>query len=177
MKKALMFASVASMIEQFNMSNIQILIELGYKVDVACNFKFGNTISNDKINQLKKKLCEMNVEYYHIDVPRKISDFKNLKNSYNETLKLLNENNYNLIHCHSPIGGVICRLANKNSNNFSKCSMIYTAHGFHFFKGAPLKNWILFYPIEWIFAKYTDILITINIEDYNRAKKYLKQKK
>ena len=72
MKKALMYASVASMIQQFNMNNIKILQDLGYKVDVACNFEFGSTISNEKIEKLKKDLKDIDVDFYQIPVPRKI---------------------------------------------------------------------------------------------------------
>ena len=172
MKKALMYASVASMIQQFNMSNIALLQELGYKVDVACNFEFGSTISQEKIESLKEMLKRINVDYYHIPIPRKITDIYNLKLSYSQTIELINENQYQIIHCHSPIGGIICRLANKNSNNYEHTRMIYTAHGFHFFKGNnPLKNF-LFRNIERYGAKYTNTLITINKEDYEAAKKF-----
>ncbi|WP_281628024.1 glycosyltransferase [Traorella massiliensis] len=172
MKRALMYASVASMIQQFNMNNIKLLIDLGYKVDVACNFEFGSTISNEKIEQLKSDLKNLNVGFYHIPVPRKITDLKNIKESYKQSLDLFNKMNYDLIHCHSPIGGLICRIANKNSNNYTNCKLIYTAHGFHFFKGNnPVKNFI-FKNIERYGAKYTDILITINKEDYDAAKKF-----
>lgn len=172
MKRALMYASVASMIQQFNMNNISLLQELGYKVDVACNFEFGSTISKEKIDTLKEHLKEMDVDFYHIPIPRKISDFKNLKKSFSQTLELMNKNQYHLIHCHSPIGGIICRLANKHSQYYNKTRMIYTAHGFHFFKGNnPLKNF-LFSNIERYGARYTDTLITINKEDYAAAKKF-----
>ena len=172
MKKALMYASVASMIQQFNMNNIKLLQELGYEVHVACNFEFGSTISNEKISKLKEDLTSMNVKYYHIPVPRKISDFSNLYLSYKKTLKLMNENKYNLIHCHSPIGGIICRISNKHSKNYQNVRMIYTAHGFHFFKGNnPIKNFI-FKNIERYGARFTDTLITINKEDYNAAKEF-----
>lgn len=172
MKKALMYASVASMIQQFNMNNISLLQELGYKVDVACNFEFGSTITNEKIEKLKDQLTKMNVNFYQIPVPRKITDIKNLRLSYKMTKDLMNEKKYDLIHCHSPIGGIICRLANKHSKHYDSTRMIYTAHGFHFFKGNnPLKNF-LFRNIERYGAKYTDTLITINKEDYAAAKKF-----
>ena len=172
MKKALMYASVASMIQQFNMNNISLLQELGYKVDVACNFEFGSTITNEKIEKLKEQLTKMNVNFYQIPVPRKITDFKHLRLSYKMTKDLMNEKKYDLIHCHSPIGGIICRLANKHSKHYDSTRMIYTAHGFHFFKGNnPLKNF-LFRNIERYGAKYTDTLITINKEDYAAAKKF-----
>lgn len=172
MKKALMYASVASMIQQFNMNNIFLLQELGYKVDVACNFEFGSTISQEKVATLKTRLKEINVDFYHIPVPRKITDIHNLRLSYLQTKELMNKNRYQLIHCHSPIGGIICRLANSNSDNYKNTRMIYTAHGFHFFKGNnPLKNF-LFRNIERYGAKYTDTLITINKEDYAAAKAF-----
>lgn len=172
MKKALMYASVASMIQQFNLENIRVLQELGYKVDVACNFKFGSTISQEKIDKLKIDLKNMNVDFYHIPIPRKTTDINNLKKSYYVTKDLINKEKYDLIHCHSPIGGIICRIANKNSNCYNTSRMIYTAHGFHFFRGNnPLKNFV-FRNIEKYGAKYTDTLITINKEDYEAAKNF-----
>ena len=172
MKKALMYSSVASMIQQFNMNNISLLQDLGYKVDVACNFEFGSTITDEKIEKLKEQLTKMDVNFYQIPIPRKITDIKNLRLSYKMTKDLMNEKKYDLIHCHSPIGGIICRLANKHSKHYDSTRMIYTAHGFHFFKGNnPLKNF-LFRNIERYGAKYTDTLITINKEDYAAAKKF-----
>lgn len=172
MKRALMYASVASMIQQFNMNNISLLQELGYKVDVACNFEFGSTISQEKIEQLKKDLTKIGVNYYHIPIPRKITDIKNIKKSFEISKDLMNKEKYDLIHCHSPIGGLICREANKHSENYENCRMIYTAHGFHFFKGNnPIKNFI-FRTIEKYAARYTDTLITINKGDYAAAKKF-----
>ena len=172
MKKALMYASVASMIAQFNMENIKLLQELGYQVDVACNFESGSTISSDKVDELKNILNSMQVGYFHIPLSRNITNIKSLWKAYCQTKQLLNAQHYDLIHCHSPIGGIVCRVANKNSNTYCSTKMIYTAHGFHFFKGNnPLKNF-LFKTIEKYGAKYTDILITINKEDYEAAKKF-----
>ncbi len=169
MKKALMYASVASMIQQFNMDNIRLLQELGYQVDVACNFEFGSTISNEKISELKVNLKNNGVRFFHIPVPRKLHDVRNLMDSYKSSVQIMNEEHYDLIHCHSPIGGVICRLANRKSNHYQKCKMIYTAHGFHFFEGnSPIKN-LIFKTIERIGARYTDTLITINKEDFEAA--------
>ena len=172
MKKALIYASVASMIQQFNMNNIRLLLSLNYQVDVACNFEFGSTITTDKIEQLKDELTNLGVHYYHIPVPRKISDIYHLKTSYKKTIDLMNRENYDLIHCHSPIGGIICRMANHKSQNYEKSRMIYTAHGFHFFNGNnPVKN-LIFRNIEKIGARYTDVLITINKEDYAAAQRF-----
>ena len=84
-------------------------------------------------------------------------------------VELIKKEHFDIIHCNTPIGGVIGRLAGK------KCKVkkvIYQAHGFHFYKGAPLINWLIYYPIEKWLAHYTDALITINNEDYERAKKF-----
>ena len=171
MKKALMLASVASMIEQFNMNNIKILQQLGYEVEVAANFTDGGTLDHNRLEEFKKELDEKKIKY--IDIPFERSPFsvKNIK-AYRLIKKLIKEENYELIHVHSPVGSVLGRLAARKTN----AKVIYTAHGFHFFKGAPLKYWLMFYPIEKWLSKYTDILITINKEDYEIAKKKFKAK-
>lgn len=168
MKKALILASVASMIDQFNMENIQILKELGYEVHVAANFQYGSTTSQERVNFIKNKLNAGGVKVYDIPISRSIFSTANMK-AYDDIKELMNENKYEIIHCHSPIGGVLARLAAKPLRKVGT-KVIYTAHGFHFFKGASLINWALFYPIEKYFSKYTDVLITINKEDYERAK-------
>ena len=95
--------------------------------------------------------------------------------AYKKLSELLKENNYDIVHCHSPIGGVIARMACKKYRK-SGTKVIYTAHGFHFYTGAPILNWILFYPIERYCAKCTDVIITINLEDYSRAKNFKSKK-
>lgn len=159
-----MLASVASMIDQFNIPNIKLLIEMGYKIDVACNFIEGNTCSEAKIAELKKKLKEMDVDCYQIDFARGVKHIWQNFKAYRQVLKLMQTNRYAFVHCHSPIGGVCGRLAGHKTHT----KVIYTAHGFHFYKGAPLLNWF-YYPIEKYFSSYTDVLITINKEDYARA--------
>lgn len=164
-KSMLMLASVASMIDQFNMDNILILQEMGYKVDVACNFEVGSTCSKDKIDKLKLQLKEMNVDFYQIDFTRSVMNFKQDIKAYNQVKKIVQDNGYNFIHCHSPIGGVIGRLVAHRT----KTKVMYTAHGFHFYEGSPMKNWVLYYPIEKFLSIWTDVLLTINQEDFRRA--------
>lgn len=175
-KKALILASVASMIEQFNMQNIQLLLDNGYQVDVACNCKIGNTISDEKVQDLITRLSNKGVSVFHIPIPRKINDINGIRDSLIQIKKMCNENNYTLLHCHSPIGSVIARVAARKSRK-NGTKVIYTAHGFHFYKGAPMQNWAIFYPIEKICSMWTDVLITINKEDYLFAKKHMKASK
>ncbi len=171
--KMLMLASVASMIDQFNMPNIKMLLDRGYKVDVACNFLEGSTCSQEKIQQLKATLAALGVGCYQIDFSRSITKINRIRIAYKQVKKLMKENAYDFVHCHSPIGGLVARMAGKAT----KTRVIYTAHGFHFYKGAPLKNWLIYYPVEWLLAHWTDTLITINQEDYALAQKRMHAKK
>lgn len=175
MKKALILASVASMIDQFNMQNIRLLLEEGYAVDVIANFKQGNTISQKRIVELENELAQMGVTVLDVPIPRKISDIKGIISSYEIVKKRCDDMHYALVHCHSPIGGVIARLAAKKSRKMGT-RVIYTAHGFHFYKGAPKKNWLIFYPIEKLCSRWTDVLITINKEDFEFAKEKMNAK-
>ena len=174
-KRALQLASVASMIDQFNIPNIEILQSLGYKVDVVADFINPGTITKERADDLRKRLHDMNVRIYDIAIPRSLNPVSIMK-AYRKVRNLLYQKDYNLLHCHSPIGGVIARQAAKELRK-SGLKVIYTAHGFHFYNGAPLKNWIVFYPIEKHYSRYTDVLITINKEDYKRASEKFKAKK
>ena len=84
---------------------------------------------------------------------------------------LLSEEKFDVIHCNTPIGGVLGRICGRK---FGVPKIIYQAHGFHFYKGAPLLNWLLYYPVEKWLARYTDALITINLEDYELAERKMK---
>ena len=89
MKKALMYASVASMIQQFNMNNIKLLQELGYNVEVGCNFEFGSTISDEKIKEFQETLDGMGIAHYQIPIPRTMQDIIRLFKSYKTQIQLL----------------------------------------------------------------------------------------
>lgn len=175
MKKALIVASVASMIDQFNMQNIKLLIDNGYKVDVACNCKVGNTISDERVEQLIRKLKSWDVNVYHVPIPRKVADVQNIVKSIKIVKNIIKNGNYEIMHSHSPIGSVVARIASCSERK-NGLRVIYTVHGFHFYKRAPLKNWMVFFPIEWMFSWITDELITINKEDYSFARKHLHAK-
>lgn len=167
-EKVLILASVASMIDQFNIPNIKLLQNIGYEVHVACNFEKGSSCSFDKIQMLKELLNRLNVTYFQINFERNVLKIGNNLEAYKKVKKILLKNKYKFLHCHSPIGGVVGRIAGHKTQT----KVIYTAHGFHFFKGAPFINWLLYYPIEKYLSKYTDILITINQEDYKRAQTF-----
>ncbi len=170
MKKVLMNASVASMIYKFNMGNIEILENMGYQVDVACNFGKGNPISEEEVAKFKGILKEKNIKMYETDCPRNIFAIGRMVKAYRQLKMIIDNGKYDFIHTQSPIGGVVCRLAAKKVQK-KETKVIYTAHGFHFFKGASIFNWLIFYPIEKFLSRWTDTLITINHEDYGLAKR------
>ena len=143
------------------------LKEIGYETHVAARNDFDNP----------EDCVIPNCDYFH-DIPFERNPLKinNLK-AYKQLEKLMIEENFDIIHCHTPVGGAMPRLVIKNNSDRINSKIIYTAHGFHFYKGAPLKNWLLFYPVEKKLSKYTDLLITINSEDYNLAKRKFSMKR
>lgn len=173
-RKAIILTTVPSTIEQFSMNNIKLLQELGYKVDVASNFNVTGNIDKNRLESFTEELKKMNVGIYTIEFSRNPLNPSNIK-AYSQARKILDQGRYSLIHCHTPVCGALTRLAAKK-NRKKGTRVIYTAHGFHFYKGAPLLNWIIYYPLEKWLARYTDTLITINQEDYEMAKKHLKTK-
>lgn len=173
MKYVMMMATTAAMIEQFNKNNILILEKLGYRVHVVANFKKGNPISEGRITAFKKWVVEHNGMYYHVDAVRKLVAPKQHFEVYRFLCGMMKKYQYEFIHCHTPMGSVIARCAAKVMNT----RVIYTAHGFLFFRGGPIKWWVIDYPIELFFSKWTDIQIVINREDYKNAKKMLHAKK
>lgn len=159
--KVLYVATIARHIMSFHLPYLKQLKENGYEVHVACN----NSEYNYKI-PYTDKLIKLPFERS----PLKVNNLK----SFFFLKKIMNEENYDIIHCHTPVAGVITRMIHKKN---SKARLFYTAHGFHFFKGAPLKNWIMYYPLEWLLSIKTDGLITINEEDYKRTIKFRATKK
>ena len=176
MKKALIVASVASMIDQFNMPFIQLLNELGYEVHIACNFEQGNTCDDKKIVQLKQKLFQLGAKSHQIDFDRNVLNLVALRTAMRQMTELLEQEKFALIHCHSPVGGLVTRIVDRKARK-QGTKVIYTAHGFHFYKGAAIKNWLCYYPVEWLCSFFTDVLITINLEDYRLARRTMKAKK
>jgi glycosyltransferase involved in cell wall biosynthesis len=163
MDKILYVSTISNTIESFMVPHINMLLDQGYKIDIACNEK--------KNRELNKELKEKGVKFFQIDFQRQIFNLKNYK-AYKDIKSLIKRNDYDIVHTHTPIASAITRLACKNLKDVK---IMYTAHGFHFFKGGSLKNWI-FFPVEYWLSKYTDMIITINKEDYNLANNYFKSR-
>lgn len=162
MKKALLVTTVSGFIPQFEMNNVRILQKMGYEVHYASNYHMP---SYGKDN---RRLDGTGIVRHQIDFVRSPYSLKN-REVYRQLKRLMEEEGFQLVHCHTPMGGVMARLA---AHATGTRPVIYTAHGFHFFKGAPLVNWICYYPMERWLSRYTDQQICINEEDYERAKTF-----
>lgn len=170
MNKALIITSVASMVDQFLLPSLFLLQEMEYDVHVACNFEKGNTCSAEQVEELKRTLIDHEITFYQVDFERNVLQLFHNVQAYKQISTIITTHEFSLIHCHSPIGGLLGRLAARNARN-KGTSVFYTAHGFHFYKGAPLKNWLFYYRVEKFCSRFTDKLITINQEDYELAKR------
>ena len=157
MKKILYITTVSLTLNTFLIPHIRHLINHGFSVDIASNIDV----------PLAEEFQQLGVKHYLIHFSRNPLSLWNLK-AFNEILKLQKENNYEVIHVHTPVAAFITRAALRNL----QVKMVYTAHGFHFYEKAPAINWLLYYPIERIAAKWTDTIITINEEDFQRAKSF-----
>lgn len=153
-RKVLFVAHMDSHIANFHLPYLKWFQDHGYQVHVAAN----------ALEQSKPiRYCD---HKYQVDFARSPFSLKNIK-AYQQLKTILAEHEYALIHCHTPIGGFLTRLAARNR----KIPVFYTAHGFHFYKGGPWASWLLFYPVERYLARMTTELITINQEDYHLAKR------
>lgn len=166
MKKALLVTTVSGFVPQFQMHNVRILQNMGYEIHYAANY---NIPSYGKDNS---RLEGTGIIKHQIDFARSPYSKQTII-AYKQLKELMLKNRFDLVHCHTPMGGALTRLAAKSTRTEP---VIYSAHGFHFYKGAPFRNFLIYRTIEKIFAHYTDILITTNEEDYQAAKNFKMKK-
>lgn len=156
--KVLLTATVQSHICQFHRPLAEVLHAHGCEVHVAARDNLAEK------NGLKLDFAE---KVYDIPFSRSPKSADNIQ-AYRQLKKIIDREHYDVIHCNTPMGGIVTRLAARKACK-AGTQVFYTAHGFHFYKGAPKKNWLVFYPIERLFARLTDKLITINREDHALA--------
>lgn len=147
---------------RFFVEHIKALLAAGHSVDLACN---------NHIRQIPEEYGGMACGQQTICWTRQPFDLKNIR-AVGQLKKVVSKGGYEIVHCHTPVAAACARLACAPLRRRG-LKVVYTAHGFHFFEGAPLKNWLIYYPIEWICSWMTDAIITITHEDYDRAKHHL----
>ena len=163
-KKVLFVATVVKThIMQFHIPYLKMLQDMGWETAVAARNDYEDPAD------CVVPYCD---SYYDIPFARLPWKKENLK-ACKKLKAIIDTGDYDVIHCHTPVGGAIARLAARDARK-KGTRVVYTAHGFHFFTGAPIQNWLLYYPVEKLLAPMTDVLITLNREDYDRAKKHLR---
>ena len=166
-KKVLFVATVVKThIVQFHIPYLKMLKEMGWETAVAAKNDY------DDPNECNIPYCD---KYYPVAFGRSPLTRDNIR-AYKELKSIIDEGDFDMIHCHTPVAAFLTRLAARDARK-KGCKVVYTAHGYHFYKGAPLLNWLVFFPAEWIASFFTDVLITINREDYEFSRKHLHAKR
>ncbi len=148
-------ATVDYHFKAFHLPYMKWFKEQGWMVDVAAS---GN--------------IDLHYTDHKYDIPIERAPLRSANvSAYKQLKEIIDQNDYSIIHCHTPLGGVVARMAARQARK-NGTKVIYTAHGFHFCKGVSMFNWMIYYPIERYLSRHTDSLITINQEDYNLAIKH-----
>lgn len=162
MSKRILITSTDLMMIQFLVPHVINLADNGYEIEIACSNVGG------KIEQIKQRLKNAVKKIYVVKLQRNPFTFRNFS-GYKEMKQIINNGAYDIIWTNEPVMGVVTRLAAKLARRRG-AKVLYMVHGFHFFNGAPLINWMIYYPVEKMMAKYADIIVTVNHEDYKRAR-------
>ncbi|MDY2984332.1 MAG: glycosyltransferase [Synergistes jonesii] len=159
MPKLLIAATAALTLRSFLLPHARSMREGGWTVDGAAR------------GILEDEACKVAFDSrFEVEWGRDPRDALSLARSYRRIRQIVRAGRYDIVHVHTPVAAAVTRFALKNFGATERPKVIYTAHGFHFFSGAPLKNWLLFYPVEKYLSRFTELLITINTEDYVRAR-------
>lgn len=163
-KRVLISTALAGFIRSFLMNDIQILQSMGYEVHCAANKNHAGS------GEIEKYFEDAGVIFHQIDFSSNKPISKETFIALKQMRKLIEKHDFSIVHCHTPISGAICRwVCRKKRKDGMK--VIYTTHGFYFHKSSSKKSWIIFKTIEDFMSRFTDMMITINYEDYNNARK------
>lgn len=168
MKKILYITTISGFLPQFEKHDVRTMREMGYEIHYASNFHHPVYPFDEG------ELTEQGIILHQIDVSKSPLRLWGNIRAVRQLRQIIDGERIDVVHCHNPMGGVAGRVA----AHLSKADpyVIYTAHGLHFYQGAPLLNWLLFYPAEKFLAGWTDAIITINEEDYLRVKRKFRLK-
>lgn len=164
-KQILILTTTRDFLGKFETGNVRILKRMGYTVHYAANMSEQDDLYD------REEIEKLGIESHHIDIERSPFMIRNNRKAFLQLIELVRKYGISLIHCHTPVGGLLGRLAGRYFGK-DRLKVIYTAHGFHFYKGAPWLNNSIYYQVERFLARYTDILVVINSEDYASAGKF-----
>lgn len=162
--KKILITSTDMMMIQFLVPHVRNLSEHGFRVEIACSQVGG------RMDDVRSALSGTAAAIHTVRLERSPASPRNLS-GYRDMRRLLEENRYDIIWTNEPVMGVVTRLAARKARK-TGTKVVYMCHGFHFFKGAGKKNWLIFYPVERILSRFCDRIVTINREDQARAKSF-----
>jgi len=156
MVKILMTATVQSHIAQFHKPVIKMLQEMGHRVEVAAKYN---------LNEKKNLTLTEPDQIHEVNFCRSPFSFQ-VFSAYRQLKKVIAEGEYDIVHCNTPVAGILTRLACRKLRKQGKVKVMYEAHGLHFFQGGPKSGWLIWYPIEKFFSRFADMMVLINKMDY-----------
>lgn len=162
--RVLIITTVSGFLWQFEKNSVDILKKAGAEIHYASNFQ------NPAYEFDSSYFEENGIRTHHIPIHKLPWKFGKNFRALVRLTEIIRQEEIDTVHCHTPVGGLLGRLAAVLSGR--RLKVIYTAHGFHFYQGAPAKNWILYYTAERFLARFTDALVTINREDEERAGRF-----
>ncbi|SDZ63327.1 Glycosyltransferase involved in cell wall bisynthesis [Evansella caseinilytica] len=161
--KILFVTTISNTVNAFLIPHMKLLIDQGNQVDVAFN------LVAEVHPDIKKLGCNIHQVAFQRH-PARVANFR----AYRKIRNIILKEQYQIVHVHTPVAAFLTRLA---CRNIPDVRILYTAHGFHFYQGAPFINWAVYHTLEKIAANWTDGLITMNEEDYAHAGKLPLRKK
>lgn len=161
MCKSVLITSTDLMMVQFLVPHVINLAENGFEVEIACSDVGG------RMEEIRQKLNSYVKAIHVVRLVRSPASPTNLK-GYQDMKKVIDAGRYDIIWTNEPVMGVVTRLAARKARK-NGTKVLYMVHGFHFYDGAPLVNWMIFFPIEKVMASKADVIVTVNREDYRRA--------
>lgn len=157
-KKVLFVTTIGGFLPQFEKNDVKLLRELGCEIHYASDFE------HPVYTCREDELLRQGIVLHPADIAKSPAKLWTNGRAIRQLRRIIDEQEIDMIHCHNPMGGVAARIAARTSRR--QPYVIYTAHGFHFYRGAPAASWLLFYPVERLLAHCTDQIVTINREDY-----------
>lgn len=160
MSKILMTATVQSHIAQFHKPVIRMLQEMGHQVEVA---------ARNNLHEKENLTLTEPDKVIEVDFCRSPFSLQVIP-AYRQLKKVIQQGNYDVVHCNTPVAGILTRLACRKLRKQGKVKVLYQAHGLHFFRGGPKSGWLIWYPIEKFFSRFADVMVLINKMDYALVK-------
>lgn len=167
----IIMANELRFINKFLESHIDVAYRLNYRIILISNVPSHQSFELTKLQLINRENYDNLIEFFNVSIPRNPSRIIRLLLATIKIHQIVIKSNAKIIHAHTPAAGIIARMIRIILRDKSP-KIIYTAHGFHFFKGASILSWIFFFPIEKILSRFTDLIITINEEDYQTALKF-----